>query len=81
VQQKGKEVGYTRHADFPNLPINTPLTYVLAMKAALSEQPDERPPFSDLLTLLDDTAAEVASGTYINSEGVAVVCPSSLIVF
>lgn len=66
-------VQYSRHQHFPNLPASTPLTYVLAMKAALSEQPSERPSFEDLVTLLDDTIAEVEGGTYLNSEGASMV--------
>jgi hypothetical protein len=64
---------YQKHPHFPNLPANVPLTYFLSMKACLSDVPCERPSFDDLRTLIDDTAAEVLSGTYINSEGLQMV--------
>jgi hypothetical protein len=60
---------YIRHPQFPDLPASVPLIYVLTMKACLSELVEERPPFSDLTVLLEDTASEVDSGSYINSEG------------
>lgn len=67
---------YARHPDFPALPVHVPLTYVLTLKACLSDSPAERPPFVDIGTLLTDTIAEVASGEYVNSEGSTSVRPT-----
>ena len=64
---------WRRQASYPDVPPAVPLLYVLTMKACLSDQPEERPTFADLLTLLADMEAEVATGAYINSEGDAVV--------
>jgi hypothetical protein len=63
-----------RHPDFPHLPEVAPMTYTLAMKACLSQNPEERPSFVQLLTILRDLKAEVAAGSYLNSEGAQVVC-------
>ena len=48
------------------------------MKACLSLLPAERPSFADLRVLLYDTMAEVAKGTYLDSEGSAAVRPPVL---
>lgn len=63
---------------FPNLPPSVPMTYTLTMKACLSERPEERPRFKQVATLLSDTAAEVASGEYVNSDGTPTVRPCCL---
>ena len=55
------------------MPPAVPLLYVLTMTACLSDGTDERPSFDDLWTLLADMDAEVATGSYINSEGVPAV--------
>ena len=64
---------FAKDPDFPALPSGTPLTYTLTMQAALSDHAQERPPFEDIAILLRDTADEVRSGTYVNSEGATVV--------
>ena len=60
---------HVRHPGFPCLPSTTPLTYTLTMKACLSEAAAERPTFADLVSLLEDCAAEVQGGSYADSEG------------
>ena len=65
-----------RHPMFPDLPASVPLTYVLSMKACLSELPRERPSFEDLTTLLEDCSSEVLTGSYTNSMGHQWVCHS-----
>jgi hypothetical protein len=64
-----------RHPDFPHLPDSVPMTYTLAMKACLSLMPKDRPSFQELETLLGDLCVEIASGSYLNSDGVTVVRP------
>jgi hypothetical protein len=58
-----------RHPAFPDLPADVPLTYALTMHACLCALPADRPSFRDVVTLLDDTRAEVAAGSYLNLEG------------
>jgi serine/threonine protein kinase len=60
---------FERHPGFPHLPASVPLTYTLTMQACLSARPEERPSFAQVLVLLRDVAAEVATGGYINSLG------------
>jgi hypothetical protein len=67
---------WKRQPHFPHLPVDAPLTYVLAFKACLSDDPAERPSFEDLIVLLDD---EVVSGSYINSAGKTKARPSQLL--
>ena len=64
-----RERRLVRHPMFPDLPASVPLTYVLSMKACLSEVPRERPSFDDLTTLLEDCSSEVLTGSYTNSMG------------
>ena len=59
----------SHNPDYPNLPLHAPLTYTLAMQACLSPSATERPTFRQLVSLLDDLAAEVGSGQYIDSSG------------
>lgn len=61
--------GLLRHPAFPLLPPETPLTFVLAVKACLSADLTERPAFPELLQIFDDVTSEVASGSYIDSSG------------
>jgi hypothetical protein len=68
-------IEFTRHPGFPDLPADVPLTYALTMHACLCELPGDRPTFSDVVTLLDDTCAEVASGSYLNLKGTRRVRP------
>ena len=49
------------------------MTYTLAMKACLSPHPRDRPSFPQILTILEDLKAEVATGTYLNSGGASAV--------
>ena len=65
---------YIRHPDFPRVPASVPLTYTLTMLACLSERPEDRPTFTHVLTVLLDVVAEVAQGTFINSDGAILVC-------
>jgi len=62
------------HPAFPELPASVPLTYTLTMLACLSERPEDRPTFTHVLTVLLDVVAEVAQGTFINSDGAILVC-------
>eukprot|EP00892_Ulva_mutabilis_P012777 jgi/Ulvmu1/9872/UM057_0026.1 len=64
---------FVRHPAFPYLPATVPLTFTLTMKACLSENPDERPTFGQILTIFDDVVFEVASGSYLNSLGQMMV--------
>lgn len=64
---------FEQHPDFPRLPASVPLAYSLALKACLDPSPAERPTCPDLLRLLDDLAAEVAEGSYVNSKGLIQV--------
>lgn len=64
---------FVRHPAFPYLPATVPLTFTLTMKACLSENPDERPTFGQILTIFDDLVFEVASGSYLNSLGQMMV--------
>lgn len=64
---------FERHPGFPQLPASVPLAYSLAMKACLDPSPGDRPTCVDLLRLLDDLAAEVAEGSYVNSKGLIQV--------
>jgi hypothetical protein len=57
------------HPAWPDLPASAPLTYTLTMQACLSPQPEERPDFVAVLTLLADVCAEVNTGTYVDSNG------------
>lgn len=68
---------FVRHPAFPYLPASVPLTFTLTMKACLSENPDERPTFGQILTIFDDLVFEVASGSYLNSLGQMMVRWSS----
>jgi hypothetical protein len=45
--------------------------------ACLSQSPDDRPSFAQIITLLDDMIAEVQRGKYIDSEGLIQVGISS----
>lgn len=65
----GQGVRYERHPVYPALPTSVPLTYTLTMTACLSDRPKDRPSFSHILVILEDLVQEVASGTYINSDG------------
>ena len=77
--KEGTVQQYRQHPSFPRLPASVPLTYTLTTKACLSEQPADRPSFEQLLAILDDLQAEVATGTYLNSRGnVQVRCLSPL---
>jgi serine/threonine protein kinase len=64
---------FTRHPEFPNLPVSVPLTYVLTIEACLIDDPDERPTFGQLFEILSDLSEEVARGYYINGQGRAQV--------
>jgi hypothetical protein len=71
------EEGLSHHPDYPNLPLNVPLTYTFAMRACLSPVATERPTFKQLVTLLEDLQIEVESGQYIDSGGrvqVRILC-------
>jgi hypothetical protein len=54
---------------FPDVPARVPMTYTLAMKACLSTTPADRPSFQQVQTLLRDVQAEVAKGSYVDSDG------------
>lgn len=47
----------------------TPLTYVLTMKACRSPHVAEVPTMAQVRELLDDIAAEVATGSYVDCKG------------
>jgi hypothetical protein len=66
-----------QHPSFPHLPPATPLTFTLTAAACMSEQPQQRPGFEQLLMLLADMHDEVAKGHYINSLGRIQVWPST----
>jgi hypothetical protein len=44
------------------------------MSACLSEKPGDRPSFAQLAAIFEDLKAELASGTYINTNGNVQVC-------
>ena len=71
--QDGGEPRFAPHPNFPRVPASVPLTYTLTMVACLSERPEDRPTFTHVLTVLLDVVAEVAQGTYINSDGAILV--------
>jgi hypothetical protein len=68
------DVDFIMHAGFPDLPKSVPLTFTLTMYACLSRVPEERPTFSQILTLFKDLGEELTSGSYINSVGQPEVC-------
>jgi hypothetical protein len=71
-------VNIERHPVFPNLPDTSPLTYSLTTAACLHSDPLERPTFSQVLAVLNDLVAEVASGTYLSAAAIVQVCFVSL---
>lgn len=68
------DVHFVMHAGFPELPRAVPLTFTLTMYACLSRVPEERPTFSQILTLFKDLDDELSSGNYVNSLGQPEVC-------
>jgi hypothetical protein len=68
-------VDFVMHAGFPELPVSVPLTFTLTMYACLSRLPEERPTFSQILTLFNDLDEELSTGRYINSVGQLEVRP------
>lgn len=63
------DVDFVMHAGFPELPTVVPLTFTLTMHACLSRLPEERPTFSQIITLFKDMRQELSSGKYIGSLG------------
>lgn len=59
---------------FPDLPGSVPMTYTLTVKACTSAQLEGRPSFKQILRILADLEHEVATGTYIDSNGHQQVC-------
>jgi hypothetical protein len=57
------------HPKFPRLHALVPLTYALTMQACLADDPDARPTFGEVLTLLEGVAVDVAAGSYVDSRG------------
>lgn len=57
------------HPAFPNLPEDTPLTYVLMVAACLDAAIAERPTFAQAEQVLLDIDGEVASGSYLDARG------------
>lgn len=66
-----------RHPLFPRLHPLVPLTYVLTMRACLADDPDARPTFDEVATLLENVAIEVAGGIYVDSTGHRQVCSAA----
>lgn len=54
---------------FPDLPGSVPMTYTLTVKACTSAALEDRPSFEHILRILLDLEHEVATGTYIDSNG------------
>eukprot|EP00892_Ulva_mutabilis_P009184 jgi/Ulvmu1/6638/UM003_0276.1 len=54
---------------FPDLPGSVPMTYTLTVKACTSPQLGDRPSFKQIARILTDLEHEVATGTYIDSNG------------
>lgn len=54
---------------FPDLPGSVPMTYTLTVKACTSAVLEDRPSFKQIWRILTDLEHEVATGTYINSNG------------
>lgn len=71
----GGDTRFVPHPDFPRVPASVPLTYTLTMVACLSERPEDRPSFTQAIDVLADVVGEVRQGSYINSDGVTLVCP------
>lgn len=61
------------HPDFPFMPSSVPLCFTVGMASCLSQQPQERPTFTQVLAWLRKLTDEVAAGQFVDSRGLVQV--------